>query len=261
MFFGCDDMSVNILGAFELNWDSKGTGSYERPFHALSFRICGDAHLTSPDGTKNHLKTNDIAFFPANYTYTHRSQCEHLYVIHFNCDSIIERAIKKFTPEHPEAFARLFADIYSAWSKKQFGYMYECKAKLYKILLKMEKEWNEQNILSENDKILDAVDYIHDHFLDRTMTVEHLSFICGMSDTYFRKLFRAALGVTPLKYINRLRFKYAYDLLRSDYYTIEEISEKCGFNNVHYFSLFIKKQTGYPPSVYRLHVQNEDQGD
>ncbi len=62
-----------------------------------------------------------------------------------------------------------------------------------------------------------------------------------MSDTYFRKLFVERFSVTPLKYINRLKLNYAKELLLSDYYTVEEIAEKCGFNNINYFSLFIKR--------------------
>ena len=69
-----------------------------------------------------------------------------------------------------------------------------------------------------------------------------------MSDTYFRKLFFQNFKTTPLKYINKLKLEYAKELLCSNYYTIEEVSEKCGFENINYFSTFIKKQTGVPPS-------------
>ena len=72
-----------------------------------------------------------------------------------------------------------------------------------------------------------------------------------MSDTYFRRLFVTRFGQTPLRYINAMRFERARELLCSEYYTVEEIAELCGFNNVNYFSLFIKKETGLPPTTYR----------
>ena len=93
-----------------------------------------------------------------------------------------------------------------------------------------------------------AVEYIHEHFCDRDLTVELLAKMCSMSDTYFRKLFKQRFKVTPLKYINDLKVKYATELLRSGYYTVTEAAEKCGFDNVYYFSLFIKKETGLSPS-------------
>lgn len=256
MFFNCEDMSINILGVFKLNWYKRDKCSRSRPFHALSFRIRGNSTMISLDGSQIQFKTNDIAFVPAMHLYRQKALQEELYVIHFTCDQITETEIKKLSPKRPESFERLFADIYEAWSKKQQGYIYECKSKLYKIIFKMECDWNDQKILSTNDKISEAVEYIHDHFTDHSLTVEYLAQSCGMSDTYFRKIFLSIFDTTPLKYINQLRMKHADELLRSDYYTIEEISEICGFNNINYFSRFIKKQTGYSPSVYRQHMKD-----
>ena len=68
--------------------------------------------------------------------------------------------------------------------------------------------------------------------------------MCNMSDTYFRRLFVAEFGTTPLKYINNLRMTQISELLQANYSSIEDISEQCGFNNVNYFSLFVKKETG-----------------
>ena len=59
-------------------------------------------------------------------------------------------------------------------------------------------------------------------------------------------------SATPLKYINDLKLNYAKELLRSSYYTVSEVAEKCGFENVYYFSLFMKKRTGKSPSQFLL---------
>ena len=134
--------------------------------------------------------------------------------------------------------------------------MHECKSILYKIISKIEQEYNAQKMSIIDNGILDAVEYIHDNFTDHSLTVEHLSVKFGMSTTYFRNQFSSMFHTTPLKYINQLRLTYAKELLQSNYYTIEEIAEKCGFNNINYFSLFIKKQTGYPPSIYRTHLRD-----
>ena len=102
-----------------------------------------------------------------------------------------------------------------------------------------------------NDIIFEAVEYMHESFSDPELTVDSIASKYGMSGTYFRRLFAERFSTTPLKYLNKLRFSLATELLLSNYYTVEEISERCGFNNVNYFSLFIKQRTGMPPSVYR----------
>ena len=112
--------------------------------------------------------------------------------------------------------------------------------------MNIEREAAEIN--DRDDVLCDIVDYIHEHFCEKGLTIELLSKMCSMSDTYFRRLFKQRFKVTPLKYINDLKVKYATELLRSGYYTVTEAAEKCGFDNVYYFSLFIKKETGQSPS-------------
>lgn len=136
----------------------------------------------------------------------------------------------------------------SLWTRKQPGFEHECKSILYKIFYKIEKE---SIVPSKNDdKIAEIIDYIHENFSNVELNVRTLAEMCAMSDTYFRKLFKQTTNTTPLKYINRLRMEYAVELLQSKYYTVSEISNKCGFNNVYYFSLFIKKETGLTPTEH-----------
>ena len=251
MFLGQNDISLNIINVLSLEWEKRNERSANRPFHALSFRIKGNADIIVSDDQRVHFETGDIAFVPANLMYTQIAKDEQLYVIHFTCSEALPYTVKKFTPQNPEYFEQLFAKIYLAWLKKHAGYIHECKSIVYKIMSKIEQEYNTQKMISANDKILEAMEYIHDNFTDHDLTVEQLSKQFGMSSTCFRNNFAAVFHMTPLKYINKLRFTFAQELLQSDYYTIEEIAEKCGFNNIHYFSLFIKKQAGVPPSVLR----------
>ncbi len=251
MFLGQDNLSLNITHVLSLEWEKRNDRSPIRPFHALSFRIKGNAALMTVGGQSLQLNSGDIAFVPANLIYTQIAENEKLFVVHFICDEDLPYEIKKFKTQNFEYFEHLFKQIYDTWTKKHIGYVHECKSILYKIIAKIEQEYNAQKMTFVNNNILEAMEYIHEHFTNHLLTVEQLSVKFGMSDTYFRNQFSSVFNITPLKYINQLRLTYAEELLQSDYYTIEEIAEKCGFNNINYFSLFIKKQTGFPPSVYR----------
>ena len=250
MFFETESFSPNILSVLDLSWGVKTSRSSSRPFHALSFRICGDSDFIYGDKSL-HAESGDILFVPSNLIYTLRSNKEKVLVIHFTCDCKLPREIKKFKPQNPKYFESKFRDLFDAWSKKQTGYEYECKSILYKILLGIEREWNQKKISTASDKLFEAVEYMHESFSDPELTVDSIASKYGMSGTYFRRLFAERFSTTPLKYLNKLRFSLATELLLSNYYTVEEISERCGFNNVNYFSLFIKQRTGMPPSVYR----------
>ena len=82
------------------------------------------------------------------------------------------------------------------------------------------------------------------------MTIDILADLCGISNTYFRKIFEKEFGISPLKYINNLRLHHALELLKSGYYSVASVSLMAGFNDPNYFSSFIKKMTGYSPSYF-----------
>ena len=52
------------------------------------------------------------------------------------------------------------------------------------------------------------------------------------------------------QFITGERMKIAKHLLIGTTYTISEIAERCGFDNVYYFSNSFKQQTGMSPSEY-----------
>ncbi len=246
MFFKSKNISLDIISVLSLKWESQNAKSGLRPFHALSYRIKGDTKFITKEN-ELCVESNELTFVPANLQYTMQASNENLIVIHFLSDSVLPNKIKKFSPKNPAYFERKFCDLHTVWSKKHFGYEYECKSIIYKIISKIESEAAESKPKSKIEQITEAVEYIHEHFTEN-ITIEFLAKLSMMSDTYFRKIFFQSLGTTPLKYINKLKLEYAKELLCSDYYTVEEVSEKCGFENINYFSTFIKKQTGVSPS-------------
>lgn len=60
-----------------------------------------------------------------------------------------------------------------------------------------------------------------------------------------------ALGCTPIEYVNRVRLDQAKLLMISKDWSIEKISENCGFSQVAYFSRIFKKQEGITPREFR----------
>ena len=249
MFFKNDSISAKILSVVNLEWESQNGCSGKRPYHALSFRSCGSSLFTT-ENDSIRISSGEIGFFPANLVYTQNCLSERVMVIHFTSEQALPDKILRFSPKNPNYYERKFLELCTVWNKKQFGYEYECKTIFYKILLEIEREYAESRV----DKLTAAVEYIHEHFADHTISVETLSTLCGMSDTYFRQLFVARFNETPLKYINNMRLVRAKELLQSGYHTVEEIAELCGFNNIHYFSLFFKREMGCPPSAYRKMV-------
>ena len=249
MFFKTTEFTVSNLSAFDFSWDRNVGNSGERPFHALSFRVSGGAAFSFA-GETIHAGSGDLLFVPARCCYHMTAKTERVLVIHFNTDLPIADKIQKLTPRHPLIYQQYFEKMADCYAKKEVGYEYECKSLLYTIITHLERESSHQDEAYCDDEIQHAVRYIHQTFAEKPIPVGELAALCSMSETYFRKRFAKVCGCSPLSYINTLRTERAIEMLRAGYYTVSEVSEKCGFSSPYYFSAFIKKQTGYSPSEF-----------
>ena len=82
-----------------------------------------------------------------------------------------------------------------------------------------------------NDKyaiIKPAVERIHREYTKGLINISELSDMCGITPEYFRKIFKAYCGVSPLKYINALKITHAKELLDSGMYSVTEAALRSG---------------------------------
>lgn len=73
----------------------------------------------------------------------------------------------------------------------------------------------------------------------------------GISERYFRKIFKEKMQISPKNYILEQKLKAAKELLCVSNKSIAEISYSIGYENPYYFSNFFKQKTGMSPSSYR----------
>lgn len=75
--------------------------------------------------------------------------------------------------------------------------------------------------------------------------------------SHLSRLFSEETETTFTEFLLRYRIKMAQELLISKSYTMQKISDLCGFNSQHYFSASFKKITGLTPAQFR----NKQKGD
>ncbi len=73
----------------------------------------------------------------------------------------------------------------------------------------------------------------------------------NLSVNYFIKKFSKQTGLSPIKYLNKVRLQKAKTLLLTTNLTIAEIMRTVGIYDSSYFSKLIKSETGYSPRVFR----------
>lgn len=91
------------------------------------------------------------------------------------------------------------------------------------------------------------IDYLQ-HNINRSVRVEELASMFYLSPYYISDQFRKRTGVGIKQYHENLRMYHALQRLKERKYSITEIAEELGYENIHYFSRRFKAHFGYPPS-------------
>lgn len=75
--------------------------------------------------------------------------------------------------------------------------------------------------------------------------------LCNYSQEHINREFKKYLGITPTKFVNERRLRYAHRLLDETDQDILHICESCGFNNLSHFYTQFKKFSGCTPKSIR----------
>lgn len=196
----------------------------------------------------------EIAFLPKGSTYTFQSlvdtPCEYI-AIKFDAD--LTNAKPSSYPfedfKDAEEFINNITDLWKFGNKADH---FKCYSIFYNLLSYIENLEN----LSYIDKkkfivISPAISYLKKHIYDCDLKIETLYEICGISGTYFRKIFQANYNMSPQKYILGKRLSHAKAIIENkEFDTISEVALSIGYDDPLYFSRIFKKTYGISPSQY-----------
>lgn len=87
--------------------------------------------------------------------------------------------------------------------------------------------------------------------LDRDLTLEELAREACLSPFHFARSFKAAMGVSPHRYLLQRRLDRAKALLRAGALSTTEVALTCGFSSPAHFASSFKSATGITPSLFR----------
>ena len=144
----------------------------------------------------------------------------------------------------------LFQKIYKLWLTKYNGYYFKCMSAVYEILYEMLLKSEQYSPKSKYKKLEPGIEYIHNNLYD-DIDYNLPSEICGISYTYFKKLFIEKFGVPPVRYVNNMRLERSRELLLTNKYSVGEIAKMCGFENTYYFSKKFKEKYQSSPTAYK----------
>lgn len=153
----------------------------------------------------------------------------------------------------------LFLKITDELSKHPKFYEFTVKSMITRLIIELVRQHTSTTQLlitssiQKDPKMLlvqKAILYIHTHFTEN-LSLEELCLHIGVSKYYLCRIFKEITQKTVIQFINELKCQYAQKLISESDYTINQISEMCGFNSLPYFYRTYKKYMGVTPSTYK----------
>lgn len=223
-----------------------------RHHHGFFFTIEGTETYYFKD-KKISAVPNSVIYIPYGEKYTTTLDGEKSIVIVLDFDMIQSDTIRPFRIKfnNPTDVKACFNNAEKIWNKKGPGYLPACKSTFYKIVSLLVKQEICYLNSKHYSKISDAVNYLHDHYLDHNFRIETLFKMSKISPRYFETLFYQEFQMSPKEYVVFLKMERGKELLLSEKISVSDVAYSLGYSDVYHFSKMFKAKTGYSPTAFR----------
>ncbi|MFI3214426.1 MAG: AraC family transcriptional regulator [Eubacteriales bacterium] len=209
------------------------------------------------------LEAGDCAFLDCRQEYSHESSTfapwtlkwihySGNYCEHFHMNFMKNNESFVFRPDDLTAYATLHETLYQLQEEKlQHTELFTHKyiTDLLTIIITEHKSKTQTNV-SLSRKLNQVRTYILEHYQEK-ITLESLSALFFISKYHLLREYKKAFGTTINTDLIAQRISQSKSYLRFSDYSVEEISELCGFSDVGYFIKVFKNMESVTPLSYR----------
>lgn len=153
----------------------------------------------------------------------------------------------------------LLSGIFTEFHNKKPLYQEAVHGLLLSFLLKYLRTVPESTAgATENENscacIRTALSYICEHYAE-PLTISSLARYCCVSESHFRKLFKAVVGISPLEYLQHCRIRQACHLIHLNMDPIGIIAGKVGYSSLSSFNRQFMQYTHLAPTAWKKEHQ------
>lgn len=150
-----------------------------------------------------------------------------------------------------ECFEKIIRE-YTTREKAYETFIKSAVLNIHGILYRNDIIKNPQSILNQKyiKKILPAISYINENYAD-DISLTHISQLLNFDKSHFCRIFKKALNLSFVQYLNLVRINKAAKLILTTNKTITEISSETGFSSPAYFIKNFKIYFGCTPNFYK----------
>ncbi|UFH55875.1 helix-turn-helix domain-containing protein [Spirosoma sp. KNUC1025] len=108
---------------------------------------------------------------------------------------------------------------------------------------------------AEQDPVSRTITYMRQK-LDKTLTLEELAEVAGMSTSHYSAVFRKKVQSAPISFFTFLKIQQACRLLQNTSLRIKEVAYQIGYDDPYYFSRVFTGVMGTSPRNFRMSNKN-----
>lgn len=242
----------NIVSSFK--GPQKKWGRVEkRKTNGFVFVVKGEREYSFDDGGRViRVNSGEVIFIPANSSYEYKvsSESDPEYVsVNFTCE-IKDAVPTLYSLEGFSDAENITKRFYDMWRGGTPYDRFKCFSLFYSLLSHISVIEHTDYSDKHKSRIIEpAVKYMREHMSDSSLSADTLHLLCGVSDTYFRRIFFARFGMTPKKYITSKRMSLAKAIIESgDFESVSEVAYSVGYSDPLYFSRVFKAHFGDSPT-------------
>ena len=128
---------------------------------------------------------------------------------------------------------------------------------VFKHFFESETEKHTYNLSAK--QLVDKIEkYLNTNYT-KNITYKVFNEMFGYNETYITNVFRKVKGISPSKYITKLRIEKAKDIItKQPDILLKNVSDMVGYDDPLYFSRVFRDMTGFSPSEYVKKLLNKD---
>ncbi len=157
--------------------------------------------------------------------------------------------ISNIAPVNERDLLAIYAEITSASTLSSLSN----RAKSLSLLYQLFALCTQTDPPGQNKLLAPALQYISLEFQNPDLDLQQVADQCHISKIYLHKLFVQELGITPFRYITRLRMERAKVFL-GEKYPPKQVAKLVGYGDMYAFSRAYKRHFGVPPRAHYVKV-------
>lgn len=261
------DREISELSVSGCGWErcrpNHMSGPIMRDYYVLFFFVSGSGDFVVNDISYHLEKNQGILISPSltsDYTANPNDPGQY-YWVGINGVAVIKmletfgliESVNIINFNEPEKIKQYLKNI-NSYSGQDDASVFGMRGNLYLIFSCMLNSYDEKHInvlKSENESYISkALRFIDENYCTG-ITVTDIAKYVGFERTYFYKLFKQNMGVSPKDYLTNKRMNKVMALMKTSSFSLNQISKMVGYEDYSNFFRIFNKHFGKSPNNYK----------